>query len=128
MTKKTEISKSSKVYFIKKNKFKIVYKIISVQKQSSRGALQGRCSLDIKQTLRRTTTQKRDLNKVAFSTLLKSHPRIYPPLPPLSLPLKNSQHIRRTPSTLLRKNSSGGLLQHVKRILKDLNYKKFNYR
>ena len=43
MTKKTEISKSSKVYFIKKNKFKIVYKIISVQKLSSRGVLQERC-------------------------------------------------------------------------------------
>ena len=83
MTKKTEISKSSKVYFIKKNKFKIVYKIISVQKQSSRGVLQGRCSPEMKQTLRRITTQKRDLNKVAFSALLKSRPRTYttPPSP-----------------------------------------------
>ena len=43
MTKKTEMSKSPKVYFIKKNKFKIVYKIISVQKLSSRGVLQERC-------------------------------------------------------------------------------------
>ena len=48
--KMTETLKSSEKQFIKKNKFKIVYKIISAQKQFSRGVLQGRCFRNIKQT------------------------------------------------------------------------------
>ena len=66
MTKKTEISKSSKVYFIKKNKFKIVYKIISVQKLSSRGVLQERYPQTWSKPTERTPTKKHELNKGAL--------------------------------------------------------------
>ena len=94
---------------------KIVYKIISVQKQSSRGALQGRCSPDMKQTHRRTRTQKCDVKKPLCSfikiTLMHRHA------------FENPQHICRT--TPLRENTSGGLLLHVKKELKDINYEKF---
>ena len=38
----------------------------------------------------------------------------------------NSQHIRRTPP--LRENTSGGLILHVKRILKVLYYEKYIYK
>ena len=37
-------------------------------------------------------------------------------------PRKSASHLQNTP---LRENTSGGLLLHVKRILKDLNYEKF---
>ena len=58
--------------------------------------------------------QKRDLNKVALQLYLNStnagmHPQKSAPY---------SEH------TLLQKNTSGGLLVYVKRILIDLNYKK----
>ena len=44
------------------------------QKQSSRGALQERCSANMKETHRRTM-QKCNLNNLSlFATLLKSHP------------------------------------------------------
>ena len=51
---------------MKKNKLKILYKIIFVQKQSSRGVLQERCSANMKQTHGRAPVQKRDLNKAAL--------------------------------------------------------------
>ena len=98
--KKTEILKPSKVYFIKKNKLKIAYKIIYVQKQSFRAVLHGRSSPDMKQTHRRTKSQKRDINKAAFSALLKSHSHTYTP-----------PKIR---STSAEHPPPGGLLLHVK--------------
>ena len=56
--------------------------------------------------------QKRNINK---ATLLKSHSRTDTP-----------PKIRSTSAELLlRENTSEGLILHVKRILKDLNYKRF---
>ena len=51
---------------VKKNKLKIVYKSIYVQKQSSKGVLQERRCTNTKQTHRRITAQKRNLKKAAL--------------------------------------------------------------
>ena len=64
--KRTETLKSSKVYFIKKNKLKIVCKIICAQKQSSKGVVQERYSANVKETHKGTIMQKCDLNKAAL--------------------------------------------------------------
>ena len=50
-----------------------------------------------------------------FATLLKSHLHI-------DTPRKLAAHLQ---NTLVWENTLGGLLLHVKRILKDLNYKTF---
>ena len=57
---------------MKKNKLKFVYEIIFVQKQSSKGVLQERCSANMKQTHWRTTMQQRNLNKAALQ-LYQNH-------------------------------------------------------
>ena len=69
----------------------------------------------MKQTHKRTTTLKRDLNKVALQlykkyTHAQTHPR------------KFTAHPQ---NTLFWEDTSGGLLLHVKIILKDLIYEKF---
>ena len=64
--KRTKTLKSSKVQFIKKNKLKIIYKIILVEKQSSRGVIQERIPANTKQIHRRTTMPEHDLNKAAL--------------------------------------------------------------
>ena len=64
----------SKVWFIKKNKLKIVYKIISVQKQSSRGVLQGRYFRNMKQIPQETKNAEAQSQQSHFATLLKSDP------------------------------------------------------
>ena len=66
MTKELKFQNPQKYVLLKRKKFKIVYKTISVQKQSSRGVIQRRCPTDMKQTYKRTPTQNRDLNKAAF--------------------------------------------------------------
>ena len=58
--------------------------------------------------------QKRNLNKSRFATLLKSHPRT-------DRPRKSVAHPQ---NTLPWESTSGELLLHVKRSLKDLIYKK----
>ena len=50
----------------KKNIIKIAYKGIYVQKQPSRGVLQERRCTNTKQTRRRATPQKRNLNKATL--------------------------------------------------------------
>ena len=63
---KNENFKILKSIVIVKNILKIAYKNIYVQKQPSRGVLpESRCT-NTKQTHRRTTAQKRDLNKAAL--------------------------------------------------------------
>ena len=69
----------------------------------------------MKQTHRRTTTQKRDLKKAALPLHEnQTHAQIRP--------RKFAAHLQ---DTLLRENTSGGLRLDVKRILKDLNCEKF---
>ena len=61
-----------------------------------------------------TNTEKRS-QQSRFGSLLRSHPCTDTP-----------PKIRSTSAeSPLRENTSGGLLLHVKRILKDLNYEKF---
>ena len=70
-----------------------------------------RCSANMKQAHRRTTMQKCHLHKTA----LKSHPR-------MDTPSKIcSSHAEQPPPG---EHLIGGLLLYVKRVLKDLNYKK----
>ena len=95
---------------------KITQKIICVQKHSSRGVIQERCSASTKQTHRRTTTQKHDLNKAATQLYLNHTPTH-------SCTPGNSQHTRRTPLSR-RTTLRDWLLMHDKRVLKDVNYKK----
>ena len=61
-----------------------------------------------------TNTEARS-QQSRFATLLKSHPCT--DTPP-EIPRTSAEHP-------LWQNTSGGLLLHVKRILKDLNYEKF---
>ena len=61
-----------------------------------------------------TNTEARS-QQSRFATLLKSQPCT-------DTPPKSAAHLQNTP---LRENTSGGLLLHVKRILKNLNYEKF---
>ena len=61
-----------------------------------------------------TNTEAR-IQQSRFATLLKSHPCT--DTPP-EIPSTSAEHP-------LRENTSGGLILHVKRIFKDLNYEKF---
>ena len=70
-------------------KLNIVYKIISVQKQSSRGALQRICATNMKQTHRRTTMHKGDPKETALQFIKMTPTHTYAP--------ENLQSIRRTP-------------------------------
>ena len=88
----------------------MVYKIIFVQKQSSGGVLQERCSANMNQIHMRTTMQKHDLNKFPLQLYWnRTHAHISPQI--FAAYLQN---------TLLRESTSRGLLLHVERILKDL--------
>ena len=110
--KRTEILKSSKVYFIKKNKLKIVYKIIHVQKQSSRGVLQKWHCTNTTRTHGRRNAQKRDPNKAALQLYWNhTHARMH---------LREStSHLQ---NTTPQQNTSGRLLLYIKIVLKDLNF------
>ena len=80
--------------------------MIIVQMQSSRGALQERCSANMRQTYRRTTMQKRNFNKSRFATLLKSHPRTDRPPKICSTSTEHpplGQHLRGTTSACQKK-------------------------
>ena len=102
--KRTE---SSKVQFITKNRLKIVYKIICVQKQSSQGVLQK----DVLKTRSNPQENKRAEKRSQlswFTILLKSQPRTDAP------PKIHCTHAAHTQNTIF----------HVRRVLKDLIYKK----
>ena len=92
-----------------------------VQKESSRGVLQERCSANMKHIHRRTTMQKRNLNNATLQLYLNytyacSCSRNY--TRPCSR--KSAAHSQNNP---LQGSTSGGLVLYVKRVLKDLNYK-----
>ena len=94
-----------------KNKSKIVYKIICVQRQSSRGVL--RCPANMKKAHRRTIMQKRDHNKDALQFYWKhTHARV---------PSRKCSAYKQ--NTHLQEKTFGALFLYVKRVLKDLNYK-----
>ena len=59
--------------------------------------------------------QKSNLNKAALQ-LYQNHTHAQ---------IRFRKFAARPQNTLLRENTSGGLLLHVKKILKDLNYKRF---
>ena len=109
-----EILKIVAYFLIPKNKLKLVYKIICVQKQSSRGVLRERCSTNMKQMHRRTTMCKRDLKK-AHLKLYWNHTHA------LMHPTTVAAHPQ---DTLLQGNISGGMLLYVKEVLKGLSFKK----
>ena len=98
---------------IKKNKLKIVYKIIYVQKQSSRGVLQQRHSTNTKRTQKRTNGQKCDPNKATLQLYWNhTHARMRP-----------REFTSHPQNTSPQENTSERLLLYVKIVLKDLNYK-----
>ena len=81
----------------------MVYKIIFAQKQSPRGVIKKRWAVNMKRTHRTITIQS------AISTM----------------PLRTDASPVIRKNTLRWENTFEGLLLHVKRILKDLNLKKF---
>ena len=87
-----------------------MYRIICVQKQSSRGVLQERCSANMKQTHREQPLK----NESCFETLLKSHPCT-------DVSRKFAAHPQ---NNIVQENTPEELLLYVKRVLKDYNYKR----
>ena len=65
--------------------------------------------------------QKRNLNKNILQ-LLKSHSHM--DKPPKNTPVEHPPPVAPLQNTLLQENTSGELLLYVKRIWKNLNYKK----
>ena len=73
--KRTGTFKSSKMQFIKKNKFKIVYEINCAQKQSSRGVCSPRKMVcKHKANSQENNHAETRSQQSRFSTSLKSHP------------------------------------------------------
>ena len=59
----------SNEFLFQKNKLKLVYRNICVQKEPSRGVLQESCSANMKKTPSRTTMCMRNLNKACNNTI-----------------------------------------------------------